>query len=110
MENAPLDGDVEIPVKEIPVKEIPVKEIPVKEIPVKEIPVKEVPVIEIVVNGDPRTIQNDATVAALLGELGMATRHVAVEVNEELIPRERHADQVLGPGDRLEIVTLVGGG
>ncbi len=68
------------------------------------------PVIEIVVNGDPRAIQNDATVAALLGELGMADRHVAVEVNEELIPRDRHADRLLGPGDRLEIVTLVGGG
>jgi len=90
MENAPLDGDVESPVKEIPVKEMSV--------------------IEIVVNGDPRAIQNDATVAALLDELGMAVRHVAVEVNEELIPRERHADQVLGQGDRLEIVTLVGGG
>ncbi len=69
----------------------------------------EIPV-NIFVNGDPHTIRSEATVTALLDELGVAARHVAVEVNEELIPRERHADHTLGPGDRLEIVTLVGGG
>ena len=66
--------------------------------------------VEILVNGQLHKTSGETTVAALLGELGMADRHVAVEVNEELIPRERHAERVLGSGDRLEIVTLVGGG
>ena len=66
--------------------------------------------VEILVNGQRHTTSGEATVEALLDELGMAQRHVAVEVNEELIPRRHHARRLLGPGDRLEIVTLVGGG
>ncbi|HEX5500519.1 MAG TPA: sulfur carrier protein ThiS, partial [Thermomicrobiales bacterium] len=50
------------------------------------------------------------TVAALLGELGLEPKQVAVEVNLELVPRGRHAEHALAAGDRLEVVTLVGGG
>ena len=46
----------------------------------------------------------------LLAELGLPLGHVAVEVNLELVPRARHAEQILAEGDRVEIVTLVGGG
>jgi len=51
-----------------------------------------------------------ATVAELLKDLGLEPKHVAVEVNLELVPRARHAEHRLADGDRLEIVTLVGGG
>ena len=61
-------------------------------------------------NGQDREAAAGTTVAALLVELGMEPRHVAVEVNLELVPRARHAERVLCDGDRLEIVTLVGGG
>ena len=37
-------------------------------------------------------------------------RHVAVEVNGDLVPRERHPDFQLSNEDRVEVVTLVGGG
>ena len=50
------------------------------------------------------------TVAALLAELAVEPRYVAVEVNQELVPRARHRDWPLAEGDRLEVVTLVGGG
>ena len=50
------------------------------------------------------------TVSQLLEQLRLDPRQVAVEVNYELIPRVRHAEQVIHKGDRLEIVTLVGGG
>jgi sulfur carrier protein len=40
----------------------------------------------------------------------MAARHVAVEVNLELVPRARHREFRLREADRLEVVTLVGGG
>ena len=66
--------------------------------------------VEIVVNGQPRRVPEGTTVAALLGQLGLAERYVAVEVNLGLVPRARHAEHRLAPGDRLEIVTLVGGG
>jgi thiamine biosynthesis protein ThiS len=66
--------------------------------------------VDIIFNGEPRTIPAETTVAGLLRELKLDGRHVAVEVNLELVPRTRHAEHQLVPGDRLEVVTLVGGG
>jgi len=66
--------------------------------------------ITISLNGEPRQVAAGTSIAELLGELGMVARHVAVEVNLELIPRSRHAEHQLADRDRLEIVTLVGGG
>jgi sulfur carrier protein len=66
--------------------------------------------MQIVVNDQTRNLADGATVAALLDELKLAGKPVAVEVNLELIPRQRHAQHRLAEGDRLEIVTLVGGG
>lgn len=51
-----------------------------------------------------------ATVSELLDRLNLGGRRVAVERNLELVPRARHAGTVLAAGDRLEVVTLVGGG
>ena len=66
--------------------------------------------VEIMVNGGPRQVLEGTTIAALLAELGLEPRQVAVEVNLELAPRGQHAERVLNAGDRLEVVTLVGGG
>jgi sulfur carrier protein len=66
--------------------------------------------MQIKVNGQSRQIVEGATVAALLDELNLTGKPVAVEVNLELVPRQRHAQSRLAEGDRLEIVTLVGGG
>ncbi|HXT60098.1 MAG TPA: sulfur carrier protein ThiS [Pirellulales bacterium] len=66
--------------------------------------------VEIMVNGGPRQVPEGTTIAALLAELGLEPRQVAVEVNLELAPRGQHAERVLNAGDRLEVVTLVGGG
>jgi sulfur carrier protein len=65
--------------------------------------------MKVVVNGEPRELDEGATVAALVEALGVAP-HVAVELNLEVVPRARHADTILRDGDRLEVVTLVGGG
>jgi sulfur carrier protein len=67
-------------------------------------------VLAIVVNGDSRTIASGTTVAGLLAELGLAGRPVAVERNREIVPRVRHPETELADGDRLELVTFVGGG
>jgi sulfur carrier protein len=66
--------------------------------------------VQIIVNDQPREVAEDTTVAALLEQLGMAEKPVAVEVNLDLVPRGRHAGHALNAGDRVEIVTLVGGG
>lgn len=62
------------------------------------------------VNGEPRAVTDTLTVAQLLGELGVTAPHVAVELNLEVVPRAKHSDTMLRDGDRLEVVTLVGGG
>jgi sulfur carrier protein len=62
------------------------------------------------VNGKPREIANGTSVASLLEELGVKQPHVAVELNLEVVPRAEHAATALCDGDRLEVVTLVGGG
>ncbi len=64
----------------------------------------------ITLNGETREVPHGTTVADLLGALEVPARHVAVEVNLELVPRARHAEQILRENDRLEVVTLVGGG
>jgi thiamine biosynthesis protein ThiS len=66
--------------------------------------------MQVTVNGQSRQVAEDVTVATLLDDLKLAGKPVAVEVNLELVPKPRHADYRLAEGDRLEIVTLVGGG
>jgi sulfur carrier protein len=66
--------------------------------------------MQIEVNGERREVAEGTTIAGLLRELEVAVPHVAVEVNLEVVPRARHGETKLQPGDRLEVVTLVGGG
>jgi sulfur carrier protein len=66
--------------------------------------------LTIIVNGQPRELDPPATVARLLAQLNTPTRGLAIEVNEQIVPRARHAEHLLADGDRLEIVSLVGGG
>jgi sulfur carrier protein len=66
--------------------------------------------IDVVVNGATRTVAEGTTVAALIVELGLGDRRVAVERNREVVPRAQHTTTVLAAGDRLELVTFVGGG
>jgi sulfur carrier protein len=66
--------------------------------------------MQLIINGQPQQAVESTTVAELLHELRLDGRPVAVEVNLELVPKQRHAACRLSEGDRLEIVTLVGGG
>jgi len=65
--------------------------------------------MRIQVNGEPLET-SAATVLALVEELGLDVRKVAVERNLEIVPRSLHAATVLGAGDRIEVVQFVGGG
>jgi sulfur carrier protein len=66
--------------------------------------------IEVVVNGQARQVPSGATILELLQLLGLTGKPVAVERNHEVVPRARHGDTALCTGDRLEVVTFVGGG
>jgi sulfur carrier protein len=66
--------------------------------------------MNIQVNGQTRDLPEGSTIASLLGELGVTQPHVAVEVNLEVVPRAVHRETRLKEGDRVEVVTLVGGG
>ncbi|QDU00169.1 sulfur carrier protein ThiS [Gimesia aquarii] len=66
--------------------------------------------MQIQVNGEAKEVPQNLTVTELLTQLGLQPKYLAVERNLILIPREEHATCTLQEGDRLEIVTLVGGG
>jgi len=66
--------------------------------------------MKIVLNGEQRDVEDGITLAALLQQLQLEPRNVAIEVNMDLVPRTHHAECALNEGDRVEIVTLVGGG
>ena len=62
------------------------------------------------VNGQPKSVSEGLTLAQLVRELGLEKNPIAVELNLQVVPRDRHGATRLTEGDRLEIVTLVGGG
>jgi len=66
--------------------------------------------IQVIVNGNPDQLDDGATVAALVAKYNLAPPRVAVEINRELVPRRDYGATVLKDGDRIEIVTFVGGG
>lgn len=66
--------------------------------------------MEIYVNGEPRHLEQAVSIAQLLEDLQCAGRRVAVEVNRAIVPRSAHAQRLVQPGDRVEIVHAIGGG
>jgi thiamine biosynthesis protein ThiS len=67
--------------------------------------------MRLVVNGEEREFAAEQlTLAGLVEELGMKSDRVAVELNRDIISRDRWAATALHDGDRLEVVHFVGGG
>lgn len=66
--------------------------------------------IGLVVNGKERELEEGVTVSGFLGQTGLDARLVAVELNGEILKRDRYAHTVLGEGDRMEVVRFVQGG
>lgn len=64
----------------------------------------------IYINGDGREIAETATVENVIRELGLTNKKIAVELNEEILPFQNFATQILNSGDKLEIVHAIGGG
>jgi sulfur carrier protein len=66
--------------------------------------------MEVTVNGSRRDVPDELTVRALVEHLGLTEGPVAVEINRAVVPRARHAEHRVAPGDVIEIVHFVGGG
>jgi sulfur carrier protein len=67
--------------------------------------------MKIELNGEERCFEaSHLTVYAMLEELGLQDRRVAVEVNERIVPRANHAKHHLEENDKIEVVHFVGGG
>jgi thiamine biosynthesis protein ThiS len=62
------------------------------------------------INGQDREFESMTDLMCLLAQLGMKPDRVAVELNRELLPRDRWSTTQLTDGDKLEIVHFVGGG
>jgi sulfur carrier protein len=65
--------------------------------------------MKLVINGEEKEI-TAATLADLVEQLGIKPDRVAVELNYDIIPRDKWAATNLSDGDKLEIVQFVGGG
>jgi sulfur carrier protein len=66
--------------------------------------------IELQVNGDVRTCLPRTTLPQLLVQMGLNPRLLAVEYNGEILHRQFWDETEIKASDRLEIVTIVGGG
>lgn len=66
--------------------------------------------MNITLNGAKQQIAEDINISALLDSLELTSKRLAVEVNEEVIPRSHHEQFRLNDGDRVEIVHAIGGG
>ena len=66
--------------------------------------------VTIQLNGEPRGIQEQTTVSELLRELNIKPDRVAVELNLEIVDRQAFETLALREGDRLEILSFIGGG
>jgi thiamine biosynthesis protein ThiS len=66
--------------------------------------------VNILVNGEPRVVADGMTLDRLLAELGVTEPMVATEVNLAIVPRAERGRHALREGDRVEVVSFVGGG
>jgi thiamine biosynthesis protein ThiS len=68
------------------------------------------PLSHLLVNGEPRSVPIDSTLAELIDELGLQSRRIAIAVNRDVVPRSAFATHRLAADDRVEILEAVGGG
>ncbi len=66
--------------------------------------------MQLTVNGKPREAEESSTILRYLETLAIHPQGVAVELNGDIVKRDRYAETLLHSGDRLEIVRAVGGG
>ena len=66
--------------------------------------------MKITINGQNKKCSLNSTYESLLIDLGYANKKIAVEINEEIVPRSQLKNKLVVDGDRVEIITAIGGG
>jgi sulfur carrier protein len=66
--------------------------------------------IDIVVNGQPKSVESNLSVARLLAALGLSSKSVIIEYNGAVSKPAELMDTMLKQNDKLEIIQMVGGG
>ncbi len=66
--------------------------------------------ITIILNGNNKQLEHNTTIKQLLQALDLSEKRLAVEINQNIVPRSDFADTVLNDQDQVEIVQAIGGG
>jgi len=66
--------------------------------------------MEIIVNGQSQEVPIGYTAEQLVNSLELAGKRIAMEVNEEIVPKSGYSKYAFTAGDRVEVVHAVGGG
>ena len=66
--------------------------------------------MQVTINGKPEEVRGELSITELLEQRDVKPVRVAVELNEDVVPRKAFSNTTLSDGDRIEIVTFVGGG
>jgi sulfur carrier protein len=66
--------------------------------------------MNITLNGATRELPDKLSASELLLTLGLAGKRLALEINQEIVPRSTFDNHIIQPGDRVEIVHAIGGG
>jgi len=67
-------------------------------------------IMKITLNGNSKELPDGITVTELVSVLELTGKRLAIEVNEEIVPRSTYGGYELNPGDQVEIVHAIGGG
>ncbi|MDH3526935.1 MAG: sulfur carrier protein ThiS [Gammaproteobacteria bacterium] len=66
--------------------------------------------MNIILNGSPRDVPDNLTAGGLIVELGLTHKRLALEVNQQIVPRSTFETHLIRPEDNIEIVQAIGGG
>jgi sulfur carrier protein len=66
--------------------------------------------MKITLNGSPRDVPDNLSASELILSLGLANKRLALEINQEIVPRSTFERHIIRPEDRVEIVHAIGGG
>ena len=66
--------------------------------------------MELIINGKTEQLPDGINAAQLIEHLGLENERLAMEVNQEIVPRSTFETCILNAGDKIEIVRAIGGG
>jgi sulfur carrier protein len=66
--------------------------------------------MQVSINGENQTYDQELSILDLIEQSGLSGKRIAVEINESIVPRSKHADTFIAEGDKVEIIHAIGGG